>query len=59
MEPLHIDYDIFKEMNTSINTSLREEAILQIKHGRSYTTTIDGIAYSIGITENNELVIIP
>ena len=56
MEPLHLEYNDFQ--NLSSNPGIKQEAIQQIKNGRSYTTTIDGIAYSIGVDEDNELIII-
>jgi hypothetical protein len=54
MEPIHLDYETYK----NLNPSSKSETIRQIKSGRSYTTTIEGIAYLIDVDENSELVII-
>lgn len=58
MEPIHLNYDKYKDLSLGLIPSSKAEAIRQIKNGRSYTTTIDGIAYLIDVNENNELVVI-
>jgi hypothetical protein len=58
MEPIHLDYETYKDLNSGLIPSSKAEAIRQIKKGRSYTTTIDGIAYLIDVNQENELVVI-
>lgn len=58
MEPIHIEYASYKDLSSGLIPSSKAEAIRQIKNGRSYTTTIDGIAYLIDVNEDDELVII-
>ena len=58
MEPIHLEYNTYKELSLGLIPSSKAEAIRQIKNGRSYTTTIEGIVYLIDVNENNELVVI-
>jgi hypothetical protein len=58
MEPIHLDYDTYKDLSLGLIPSSKADTIRQIKNGRSYTTTINGIAYLIDVDENNELVVV-
>jgi len=58
MEPIHLDYEAYKDLSQGLIPSSKAEAIRQIKNGRSYTTTIEGIAYLIDVNQNNELVVV-
>jgi hypothetical protein len=58
MEPIHLDYNTYKDLSSALISSSKIEMIRQIKNGRSYTTTIEGIAHLITVTDDNELIVI-
>jgi hypothetical protein len=57
MESIHIEYSTYQDLNSGINPASKLETTSQIKEGKSYNTTVDGVTYPIGVNEENDLIL--
>jgi hypothetical protein len=55
--PVLIDYSMYHDLISGMNSEAKDEIIRQIKEGKLYFTTIQEIEYPIDVNKDNQLVI--
>ncbi len=55
--PVLIDYSMYHDLVSGINSEVKDEIVQRIKEGKLYFTTVQEIEYPIDVNESNQLVI--
>jgi hypothetical protein len=55
--PVLIDYSMYHDLVSGINSEVKDEIVQRIKEGKLYFTTVQEIEYPIDVNENNQLII--